>query len=197
MYLFIGYNNGIVSVYSFDQKLVRIKDLKTDSKEEAKDIIGDGNLLGVVRNTMVEFYSSVPTLNKIRACKNSTVLCNCHLGRKLYVSTHRGLAFYERETLLKEYSIDDCCFYAIIESKHSPNVLYLGSDDDTLQVLDFTHAQKNTYAGFKSFVGTIVEKDQRLWVMGLDGRLAIFDVYPSRMSDELPPSTDRTATRFQ
>ena len=77
--------------------------------------------------------------------------------------------------------MDDCCFYCIEESKYSSNILYLGSADDSLSVLDFSQAERHVYVGFKSFVSNIIEKNQRLWAMGLDGRLAVFDVYPQRM----------------
>lgn len=113
MYIVIGYSNGIVSIYSFDNKLVKVKDLKTDSKEGVKDIICNNNLFGVVRNTIVEFYSPIPSLNKIRACRSTNIICNCHLASKLCISTHYRFSLYDRETLVLEYSMDDCCFYGI------------------------------------------------------------------------------------
>jgi hypothetical protein len=101
LYTIIGYANGMVAVYHFDNKLIKVKDLKTDCKEPAKDIIGDSNLLGVVHGRTVEFYSSTPGLNKIRTCNMTDILCSCHLGSKLYISTNHAFNLFERETLLK------------------------------------------------------------------------------------------------
>lgn len=94
---------------------------------------------------MVDFYSPMPEMNRIRTCKNANVICSCRLTSKLYISTHYGVCFYDRETLLREYAMEDSCFYSIAESQYSRNVLYMGGADDTLQVYDFAQKEKHVY----------------------------------------------------
>jgi hypothetical protein len=54
-------------------------------------------------------------------------------------------------------------------------LVYLGGTDDKLHVVDFKEMKQTRFAGWKSFIMGVQERNGRVWVAGRDGRVGCFE----------------------
>lgn len=101
-------------------------------------------------------------------------ICSYHLRERLYVSTYHKFQIFNKNSLFKEFELEDTSMMCELESQHSERILYAGTTEDTFKIVDFIRNEIYNFHNFKSFIVQIIENDDDLWILGMDGNMTHF-----------------------